>query len=393
MAKNSGNVNGSTMNGSKNAILSLAVIIATASIFGLTYSLTAPLVAHLLLEQGAEESTIGLNAAMHAIGVLCIAPFLSRLTVSFGLKSLIIGALIATAILLGLFPIFPVLLVWFLLRFCLGVAAEILFVLTETWCSELSNDSNRGRIMATYTASLSIGFAGGPLILSLTGFDGKAPFFAGAAIAAIAAVIFCLPRLQKPAETHHESPNILRSMRLSPVAMGTTSLNAGIETAGLTFLTIYAVRLGWSEIEGAQLIAVLMFGAVFLQIPIGWLSDKVDRYKLMLVLTAISALTAFLWPVLLASPWLAYPALFIWGGMFVGIYTSMLAIIGAKFRGPDLVSVYAAMGIFWGAGALVGPLLAGGFVDYMQHGLPIFVGSVCAAFFLFLIAVRRTISN
>ncbi|NKC23284.1 MFS transporter [Ochrobactrum oryzae] len=173
--------------------------------------------------------------------------------------------------------------------------------------------------------------------------------------------------------------------------MGTTAINSAVETAGLSFLAIYAMRLGWNETEGAQLITVLMVGAIALQLPIGWLSDKMNRVTLMIALTAVSAITAFLWPLLLSVSWLAYPALFIWGGIFVGIYTTMLAIIGSQFRGADLISVYAAMGLFWGGGALVGPMLAGGFLDVMQHGLPTFVGMVCVVFMVFALIVKRTL--
>lgn len=373
--------------------LSLAIVIATASVFGLTYSLTAPLVAQILINGGMTETLIGANAAMHALGVLCIAPFLSRISLRFAPRLLIMAALLASAALLFLFPTMPSFWLWFPLRFFLGIAAEILFVLTETWASELSTDNNRGRVMATYTASLSLGFAGGPLILSFTGFDGLTPFAVGACIALAALVIVSLPGLRQMEMAQHGHTNFLRMIRLSPIAMGTTAINSAVETAGLSFLAIYAMRLGWNETEGTQLITVLMVGAIALQLPIGWLSDKMNRITLMIGLTAVSAITAFFWPVFLSVNWLAYPVLFIWGGLFVGIYTTMLAIIGSQFRGSDLISVYAAMGMFWGGGALFGPMLAGGFLDIFEHGLPMFVGVVCLAFLVFALIVRNTMRS
>ena len=53
-------------------------MIATAAVFGLTYSLSAALIALDLAERGAPRSLIGINAAMHALGVLAIAPVLPR---------------------------------------------------------------------------------------------------------------------------------------------------------------------------------------------------------------------------------------------------------------------------------------------------------------------------
>jgi MFS family permease len=366
-------------------LLSLVAVISAAMIFGLTYSLTAPLVALNLSERGVGETMIGLNAAMHALGVLLVAPILPRLAGRFGARPLILFALLLTAVLLLLFPAFPLVWMWFVLRIGLGIGAEILFVLTETWASELSDDKTRGRIMATYTALLSLGFAGGPLILSFTGPDGLLPFAVGAGVALLALLLMVHPGVIQPAMQAHGHGNLLRFMRLAPVAMSTTALNAAVETAGLSFLALYAVRLGWEEQAGTQLITTLMLGAILLQLPIGWLCDKVNRRRLMLGLATLSTAGALAWPLLLREPWIAYPALFLWGGVFVGIYTTMLAIIGARFRGTDLVGVYAAMGLFWGAGALFGPSLVGVALDLTTHGLPLLVALACAGFTLFLL--------
>ncbi len=51
------------------------VVILTAAIFGLTYGLSAPLIALELVDAGYSETIVGANSAMHAIGVLLIAPF------------------------------------------------------------------------------------------------------------------------------------------------------------------------------------------------------------------------------------------------------------------------------------------------------------------------------
>ena len=370
-------------------LFTLVAVIGAAAIFGLSYSLAGPLVALNLANHGLDETLIGVNAAMHAVGVLVVAPILPQLAGRFGNRPLILFALLLTAVLLLLFPAVPVIWVWFPLRIGLGMGAEILFVLTETWASELSDDTTRGRIMATYTAVLSLGFAGGPLILSITGPDGWLPFAIGAGVCLLAMLLMANPKLTPPPASAHGHTNFLRSMRLAPVAMSTTALNAAVETAGLSFLAIYAIRLGWGEQAGARLITTLMVGAILLQLPIGWLCDKMDRRRLMLWLAGLSAVGALAWPLLLRSPWVAYPTIFLWGGVFVGIYTTMLAIIGARFRGTELVGVYAAMGLLWGGGALIGPSLAGLALDLATHGLSLFVALACAAFTVFLLFFKE----
>ena len=62
-------VGGTLISMKRSSHLSTAAVIATASIFGLTYSLTAPLIALQLAQRGYGEFYIRLNAAMHAVGV------------------------------------------------------------------------------------------------------------------------------------------------------------------------------------------------------------------------------------------------------------------------------------------------------------------------------------
>ena len=368
--------------------LSIAAVIATASIFGLTYSLTAPLIALQLAQRGYGELYIGLNAAMHAAGVLLIAPVLPRLAVKFGARRLIVAALLSTTVLLALFPLVPAVWLWFPLRLGFGIGAEILFVMSETWTNELSNDRVRGRTMAIYTASLSLGMVGGPAVLSLIGARPLA-YWVGAAISAAAILFIVAPWVRAPAKVEHPESNPLKYFRMAPIAIATTVLNAAIETAGLSFIALYATGMGWSEAGAMRLISTLMLGAILLQLPIGWLADRMDPRRLALGLAVLSAVSALVWPWMLGTHWLAYTLIFVWGGLFVGIYTVMLTMVGGKYSGADLVGIYAVMGLAWGGGALIGPSMAGfamGVSSY--YGLPIFVAIACAIFAVYMFFSR-----
>ncbi|WP_281503063.1 MFS transporter [Ancylobacter crimeensis] len=365
-----------------HTLLARAAVIATATIFGLTYSLSAALIALDLAERGLSEALIGANAAMHAVGVLVTAVLLPHITARFGLRPTVIGALLSAAVLLCLFPSFPLVWLWFPLRLMLGMASEVLFVLSETWLNALSSEQSRARTMGAYTAALSVGFALGPLILSFAGSDGFLPYLIGAGLAAGAAGLVVSPAVVAPRIEGHAHSNPLRYVGLAPVAMAATALNAAVETAGLTFLTLYAMSLGWAETQATQLMTCMMFGAIVLQLPIGWLGDKMDRERLIIWLAVLSAASALAWPFALGSVWAIYPLLFVWGGLFVGIYTIMLTIVGSRFSGSEIIGIYAGMGVFWGVGALIGPTLAGAAMQVTTHGLVLFVAMACAAFAL-----------
>ncbi|MEP9378571.1 MFS transporter [Aquabacter sp. CN5-332] len=370
-------------------LLSRGAVIATAMMFGLTYSLSAALIALDLAERGLSEAAIGANAAMHAIGILATAMVLPRMVAAFGVRKLILAALALAAVTLMGFPLMPLVWLWFPLRFVLGVASETLFVLSETWINSLSTEETRARAMATYTAALSVGFALGPLILSVIGTAGALPYAVGAGLALFSALFVASPKVVAPVfdAPSHSSP--IHYMRLAPLALSATLLNAALEAAGLSFLAIYAVNVGWSEGDATRLITCMMVGAILLQLPIGWLGDKMDRRKLVIILALIATAGALIWPLTMGHEWAAYALLFVWGGSFVGVATIMLTVVGSRFKGGELVGIYAVMGLVWGGGALVGPLAAGLAMQTFLHGLAYFAAIACGAFALAALFLKR----
>ncbi len=373
----------------RSNISAIASIVVTATIFGLTYGLSAPLLALNLTELGYDHSFIGANAAMQAVGVLVTAPLLPSLAWRTGPKLPITVALLCSAAALALFPIMPSVWLWFPLRLALGAASETLFVMSETWLSQLSSDRVRALTMAIYTACVSLGFALGPAILTVVGTKGLPPYLIGGAISLIALLAVAMPWVRSPVFERPSHPNPWRYVSLVPVAIGAAIVNAAMETAGMSFLPLYAMRVGWSEGSATLLLSVLLFGAIVMQLPIGWLGDHMGKRKLVIGLGLASVVGALIWPFILNNPFLAYPIIFLWGGLFVGIYTIMMAVVGSKFQGGDLVSVYSVLSIAWGIGAFIGPSSAGAAMDLTQHGLPIFAAIACAGFTLLAILLPK----
>lgn len=354
-----------------------ATVITAVMVFGLTYGLTAPLVSLRLSAAGYSEGLIGLNAAMHAVGVFAVAPLLPWLCRRLPPQALMLFALFAICLTLCLFPLLP-LASWFALRLLLGAFSEVILVVTETWLNHTSVESARAKTMAWYMASLSLGFALGPFLL-LAG-SGMGPFFYGALLALAAALILLSRRAQSAPLAQEKGDAFWRYLALAPLAMAATLLNAALEAAGMNLLVLYAVNLGWSEKMATALLSVLMLGAIVLQLPVGWLADRVDRGRLVTLFAALSTLGALIWPWALRFPPAAWGLMFCWGGVFVGIYTLVITQVGERFSGTALTGVYAAMSVMWGAGALLGPSLAGFAMSLSTNGLPWLAAALCGAF-------------
>jgi MFS family permease len=317
-----------------------------------------------------------------------VAPVLPRLVARFGLRAMVLSALVTAGLTLAVFPFVPWTALWFPLRFLLGGAATVLFTASDTWVTRLCHEKGRGRTMAIYSSSLSLGFALGPMIVAFTGFGDATPYLVGAALVLTASLVTLSPGLIVPAFERTRSAGSLRFFRRAPIAMLAVLLNAGLQVGGLSFLPLYAIAEGWTKSAASVLASILLLGAILLQFPIGWLADKMDRRRLMTGLGLVCGLVALTWPLIFHIHWLVFGVVFVWGGLIVGIYTVMQALVGSRFQGSDLVGVYAAIGITWGIGGLFGPPLLGAAMGLIANGFPFMTGAMCLAFAGFLALTR-----
>lgn len=365
--------------------ITLAAVIACISVFGLTYGLTAPLIALLMARQGASDALIGVNSAMHAVGILATTFSLPALAARFGPRRLILSALALAIVTLALIAALPNIWIWFPLRIVLGAAVNALFVLSETWINQVADDATRGRTMAIYTSSLSLGFAIGPTILSVSGIDGWLPFLIAMALIAAAGLTMWPSRVVEPQLGPGGHKVRWRYMALAPIAMAIMVLNACLDSAVLSMLPLYAIQHGWSEARAPLLVTAFLAGSIVLQYPIGWAADRLGRRQVMLACSVAATSLVAGHPLVIGHPTAAMVLEFAWGGLFVGIYTIMLAVVGARFQGGRLVAVYALLSLMWGVGALLGPLTAGAAMQALPpHGLVIYMAAASLGFTVFL---------
>ncbi|MFW7266029.1 MFS transporter, partial [Pseudomonas juntendi] len=71
------------------------------------------------------------------------------------------------------------------------------------------------------------------------------------------------------------------------------------------------------------------------------------------------------------------------GAVAGGIYTLALVLIGQRFKGQDLVTANASVGLLWGVGSLVGPLVSGAAMGVAPHGLPMALALMAGLFVCF----------
>ena len=360
------------------------VALAVAS-FG--HGLTMPLLSLVLSHQGVDETLIGLNTGAYFIAVFAVAPLATRLLRARGPALLMLASILATVVLLALLRAFPNVWLWFPLRFALGMAASFLWIAGEAWVNHAAAETHRGRTIAIFGIVVSGGFALGPMILSMTGTDGWAPFLVTIVLLLVASAVLAGALGSSPKLGGKTEP-LARYVLLAPVAMFGYFVFAAGDALLLTFLPIYAVGLGVAEVEAIRLLTVLAVGSMALQYPIGWLADRVSNYAIVAAMGVMLLAGSAALPWALPLPAISIVFMFFYGGALGALYTMSLILLGRQFRGADLSAASAMLSVMFCIGAFVWPPLGGAVMEHVGvRAMPVVLVLAYALFVPIVLAV------
>lgn len=365
----------------------LAAAISMIAVVGTAIGLIVPLLSFGLSGMGASAGLVGLNGAVGAVAAIVAAPLTPALARRFGMRGASLLALGLGAAAVAGFFLLQTVPAWFALRFPLNVALTILFVISEFWIVSAAPDDRRGLVMGIYATVLSIGFALGPAVLAATGAAGVLPYLAGVALFAIAALPVVLvsdgaaPKLGVPS-----SLSLLQVMRAAPSATLAGLMFGAVETGTMAFMPLYGLTVGLGVVGAAALLSAVGLGNVLIQIPLGLVSDRMDRRTLLLLIAGFGAAGAAVVPLVSHSPAALFLLLFAWGGSVAGLYTVGLAHLGARFTGPELAKANAAFVFSYSLGMLVGPPAIGlGMDAYPPHGALFVIAAILGAYAVFVL--------
>src|SRR5258708_20092822 len=106
--------------------------------------------------------------------------------------------------------------------------------------------------------------------------------------------------------------------------------------------------------------------------PLALLADRLDR-RLAIIGAAITATVTLLVLVAVvpkhAPPWIVYLCIALFGGTIVPTYSVVMAHVNDAVGEGEFVAASGGLLIVQGAGAVVGPLVAGFAMSFLQRGL------------------------
>lgn len=350
--------------------LILIAIFACVLSFSISLGGLVPWMALVLEARGVDEAMIGFVAAANPLGVMLAAPLVPRLLRRIDAADAILAAGVVTVASIALMPLFDTVSAWLILRLISGFAGSVPWVVTETWINVVADDRNRARVVALYGAVLAVGFAAGPLVLTVTGSDGPAAVICFASLNAAALAPIFLVRKLAPVMGFAEPLRISGIVLAMPVIIAAAFLSGAVDTAFFSFLPIWGLRSGFGEAFAVTLLSIFVAGNIVLQFPLGWLADVLGYRPVMLgcglacILGPLLALSVIGSPIALAS------VLFVWGGAAWGTYSIGLAALGRRFKNGPLAAANAAFVMVYTLANVSGPPLAGLAIEaWNPHGL------------------------
>lgn len=330
-------------------------------------------VALLLTGNGLQGTLLPVRASLEAFGTLEIGILGSSYFVGFAAgcfygphlvrraghirtftAMVAIASCVALAHVLIINPVF-----WWVMRASTGFCFAVLYMVIESWLNERATNENRGVVFSIYTIINLTVMTLGQMMLVIEEPSEFTLFAFASILVSLAAVPVALTRSPAPAPIAAVKIRLRYLYRLSPVGV------VGCLTVGLANGSFWGLAPVFAQSGGQGSTAVALFmsfaviaGAIG-QWPLGHLSDRIDRRKV-IILATFGAALAGIGMVLLPDtvPGGVFPFAFLFGLFAFPLYALSVAHMNDFVEPAGYVEAAGGLLLVFALGAAVGPLLA-----------------------------------
>jgi MFS family permease len=331
-------------------------------------------VAILLLGSGLLGTTLGIHAGMAGFsetvtGIVMAAFFLGYVVGSYWCPLLIeqVGPIRAFSVFAAIGTVSVIVhgliihpVVWWLLRVITGICMVGLYLVIESWLNSLLDRDDRGKMFGVYVSVTLLSLGISQYLLLIYGAGELATLALCAIFFALALVPIAVTRLTQP--MHVEVPRLpmRRLLQISPLGVA-GALATGLGNGAFWGLgAVYAHGLGFEEPGIAQLMSAVIFGGALLQVPIGHLSDRHDRRKVLMIVCfcTVAAALSITYFAPHSRLGLLISAVF-YGGFSFAVYSLSVAHTNDHIEPHDVMNATRGLLLLNGIGAATGPIAAG----------------------------------
>jgi len=344
----------------------------------------------LMLGNGVQGTLLGIRGALEGFTTLQMSVVMSAYFLGFLFGSRLtpdmirnvghvrvfaaLGSLISAV--LVLYPVWPDWMAWAAMRVVIGFSFSGVYITAESWLNNASTNETRGQALSLYMIMQMIGIIASQALLNAGDPSGFILFVIPSVLVSLAFTPILLAVSPAPAFESTKPLSILKLFRTSPLGCVGMFLLGGVFSAQFGMSSVWGTQVGLTVRELSIFVAAIYVGGLVLQYPIGWLSDRMDRRRLVLGLALFGGVVVLL-PVVTGERF-GFMLLFVaavMGGISNPLYSLLLAYTNDYLDKSDMASASAGLLFISGIGAISGPIITGWMMEQIgPWGYFLFIG-------------------
>ena len=267
-----------------------------------------------------------------------------------------------------LYPTVTEVWLWTLGRVLIGFCFSAVYVTAESWLNNAATNENRGQALSLYMIVQTAGIVLSQALLLAADPSGYVLFVIPSILVSIAVTPILLSISPTPAFDTTKPMSLRELAGYSPLGCVGMFLLGGIFSAQFGMASVYGAKVGLSVAQISTFVATFFIGSVVLQYPIGWISDRMDRRLLILIVSAIGAGGSALGFSLGDHFALLLVSAFVVGGMSNPLYSLLIAHTNDFLKHENMAAASGGLIFINGLGAISGPIITGYMMDVVGPG-------------------------
>ncbi len=262
-----------------------------------------------------------------------------------------------------LFPTLEHPIAWIVGRTIMGFCFSGVYVTAESWLNNAASNENRGKALSLYMVVQMVGIVTAQGLMTVPDATGFLLFVIPSVLVSISFAPILLSISPTPAFDTTKPMSLKELFNNSPLGVVGMFLLGGVFSAQFGMSAVFATRAGLSLTELSIFIASFYVGATIFQYPLGWMSDRMDRRVLIMIVSGIGALGSAIG--FLAGdnyPMLLIAAIVI-GGFSNPLYSMLIAHANDFLDYEDMAAASGGLVFVNGVGAIAGPIITGSAMD------------------------------
>lgn len=249
---------------------------------------------------------------------------------------------------------------WIALRSLAGFAFAGAAMIIESWISEQTNPGTRGRVYGVYTMVNLSAVTAGQLSLAFGSPSGFFFFVLAAVFYNLALIPTAISSSATPKPLTQSRLDVGLLWRNSPVAVVAVFLVGTSNSSFGTLAAVFGQQTGLDIAAISVFVSVPILAGAAAQIPIGFLSDRMDR-RYVLIGVSVVAIAAELVFILggASSATLAIATGAVFGAAIYSLYPVIIAHANDHAEPGDYVRTSGGLLLMFGVGSIAGPLVSG----------------------------------